>query len=303
MAVAESPRTEDFTFGGTWPFEPRWLETDGVHLHYVDEGPRDGQPVVFVHGTPTWSYLWRNVIPPLVEAGYRCVAHDELGFGRSEKPARQREYSLERHISHLGALVDELGLRGVTLVVHDWGGPIGLGWAVDHPELVKRLVVLNTGSGYVPAGSRPPLFYRLVRAPLLGDVLTRGLHVFRLALFHLAPTRLGPDEQAAYSKPHPSWRTRAGVAAAPRMIPWDERNRNRPRALRTEDRLGLLAGKPTLICWGMRDPVLRPPLMRHLRRRLGQCEVRELKRASHFVPEDAPDDLVRHTLDFLERTR
>ena len=90
MAVAESGRADDFTFGGTWPFEPRWLETDGVHLHYVDEGPRDGHPVVFVHGTPTWSYLWRKLIPPLVQAGYRCVAHDELGFGRSEKPARQR---------------------------------------------------------------------------------------------------------------------------------------------------------------------------------------------------------------------
>ncbi len=301
MAVATAP-AQDFTFGGTWPFEPRWLEVDGVHLHYVDEGPRDGEPIVLVHGTPTWSYLWRKLITPLVDAGYRCVAHDELGFGRSDKPSSQRAYSLERHIAHLGALIDELELDGVTLVVHDWGGPIGLGWAVENVERVRRLVVLNTGSGYVPPGSRPPLFYRLVRAPLLGDVLTRGLHVFRLALFHLAPTRLGAEERAAYSKPHPSWRTRGGVAAAPRMIPWDERNPNRPRALRTEERLGLLAGKPTLICWGMRDPVLRPSLLRHLRRRLGQCEVRELAHASHFVPEDAPEELVAHIEDFLGRT-
>jgi haloalkane dehalogenase len=299
--VAVEAPARDFTFGGTWPFEPRWLETDGIHLHYVDEGPREGEPVVMLHGEPTWAYLYRRFIPPLVEAGYRAIAYDQLGFGRSDKPDDLAAYSLERHIRHLGALLDRLELERVTLVVHDWGGPIGLGWAVDHPERIHRLVIFNTGSGHVPEGAETPTFYRLVRAPYLGDVLTRGFNVFTtLGLERLS--RLDDHARAAYRKPHPGWSQRAGVAAAPRMIPWDAGNPNADRARRTEERLPLLRTKPILICWGMRDPVLRPPLLRHLRRVLGNPEVRELTGASHFVQEDAPEEILGHLLPFLGRT-
>jgi cis-3-alkyl-4-acyloxetan-2-one decarboxylase len=296
------PREPDLTFGGTWPYEPRWLETDGVRLHYVDEGPRDGEPVLMLHGQPTWSYLYRRFIPPLVDAGYRAIAYDQLGYGRSDKPDDLGAYSIERHIRHLDALVDELELRDVTLVVHDWGGPIGLGWAVDNADRLKRLVVFNTGTGHVPEGARTPWFSRLVRTPYLGDVLTRGFNVFTtLGLERLS--RLDENAKAAYRRPHPGWQQRAAVAAAPRMIPWDRGNPNAERARRTEENLGVLGGKPILICWGMRDPVLRPPLLKHLRGQLGQAEVRELRDASHFVQEDAPDEILGHLLDFLKRTR
>jgi pimeloyl-ACP methyl ester carboxylesterase len=150
MALAETKRARhaDFSFGGTWPFEPRFLEVEpGMRLHYVDEGPRDGDPVLMLHGEPTWAYLYRRFVPPLVGAGYRAIAYDQLGFGRSDKPFRQCEYTLARHIRHLDVLVRELDLARITLVVHDWGGPTGLGWAVDNADRVARLVVFNTFTG------------------------------------------------------------------------------------------------------------------------------------------------------------
>src|SRR3954468_17366851 len=114
-------------FGGTYPFEPHWVEAAGVRLHYVDEGPRDGPTLLLLHGNPTWSYMYRQPIAELTARGHRCVAPDHMGFGRSDKPPRLRSYTLETHIANLVALIDELDLRDVVLVAHDWGGPIGLG--------------------------------------------------------------------------------------------------------------------------------------------------------------------------------
>lgn len=299
MAVV-APPGQDFTFGGTWPFEPRWLETDGVHIHYVDEGPTDGDPVLMLHGVPTWSYLYRRFIPPLAEHGFRAVAYDQLGFGRSDKPASTNEYSIARWVRHLDALVDELDLDRVTLVLHDWGGPVGLRWAVDNAERVKRLVLFNTHTGAVDEGSAPTP-YALLRAPVVGDILTRGVNAFRLALLYASD--LDANAKAAYSKPHPSWRSRSALARAPRLLPFDEGNPSREVVQRTADELGRLYALPKLIVWGMKDPVLRPSILENLRDRLGQAEVRELHEASHFVQEDAPDAALGYLLPFLERTR
>ncbi|HEY5098789.1 MAG TPA: alpha/beta fold hydrolase, partial [Gaiellaceae bacterium] len=129
---------------------PSRLDLDGLRMHYVDEG--SGPPVLLLHGEPTSSFLWRNIIPPLVAAGYRAVAPDLIGFGRSDKPEDIGWYSYDRHVASVEQLVDELGLHGLTLVVHDWGGPVGLRFAVEHEDLVDRLVILDTGIG----GGRPP---------------------------------------------------------------------------------------------------------------------------------------------------
>ena len=299
MAVAAPPPTQDFTFGGTWPFTPRWLATDGVHIHYVDEGPRDGDPVVMLHGVPTWSYLYRRFIPPLAAAGFRAIAYDQLGFGRSDKPASPDEYSIERWVRHLDALVDQLELAQVTLVLHDWGGPVGLRWAVDNVDRVQRLVLFNTHTGAVDEGAAPKP-YALLRAPVLGDVLTRGVNAFRLALLYASD--LDPQAKEAYAKPHPTWRSRSALAKAPRLLPFDEGNPSREVVQRTVDELGRLYAKPKLVVWGMKDPVLGPRILENLRSRLGQAEVRELAGASHFVQEDAPEVALEHLLAFLERT-
>src|SRR5688500_12775305 len=139
-------------FAGTFPFEARFASVaDDLRLHYVDEGPRHAAPLLFVHGNPTWSYLWRRPIAELAAQGRRCVAFDHMGFGRSDKPPRLYAYSLQAHIDNALALIDELDLRDVTLVAHDWGGPIGLGALLERQERLEALVLLNTWAWELPS--------------------------------------------------------------------------------------------------------------------------------------------------------
>jgi haloalkane dehalogenase len=187
------------------------LEVDGLRMHVVDEG--EGPPVLLLHGEPTSSYLWRNVIPPLVANGHRAVAPDLIGFGRSDKPADVGWYTYDRHVSSIAALVEALGLSGITLVVHDWGGPIGLRYAVEHEDLVDRLVILDTGVG----GGRPPsdawLRFREAVRRLGGDVDPARL------VESGTVNGLDDETRAAYAEPFPTPESKAGVLAFPELVP------------------------------------------------------------------------------------
>jgi pimeloyl-ACP methyl ester carboxylesterase len=295
----------DWSFGGTWPYEPKWLFTDGIRIHYVDEGPRDAEPVVMLHGNPAWAYVYRRFIAALGTEGYRAIAHDELGFGRSDKPQSEREYSIARHVMHFEALMEELALEGVTLVLQDWGGPIGLGWAVAHPERVRRLVLLNTWPGGAPPDHpKPPTAFRLLRARGTGELMVKGAHLFvRVALFRggTHPERLGEDERAAYLAPHPSWESRAGVLAYPWLIPWDERSPSREVARGNEAGLATLAEKPVLVCWPTKDRAFGEKTLAGWRERLPGADVHELE-AGHYIQEDAHEFVIPLLLDFLRRT-
>jgi pimeloyl-ACP methyl ester carboxylesterase len=295
----------DWTFGGTWPYEPKWLFTDGIRIHYVDEGPRDGEPVVMLHGNPTWSYLYRRFIQALADAGFRAVAHDQLGFGRSDKPRREKEFSIQRHVKHFAALMDELGLDAATLVLQDWGGPIGLAWAVDHPESVRRLVILNTWpGGSQPDYPRAPAMFRLLRGPLTGELLVKGAHVFtRLFLFKggTHPERLGENERAAYLAPHVSWESRTGVLAYPRLIPWSEKSSAWEVGRHVEANLEKLAGKPMLICWPDKDRAFKEKTLALWRARFPDAEVHEIEDAGHYAQEDAHEKVIPLVLDFVRR--
>ena len=138
------PADLDWTFGGAWPFRPRWFASRDGRMHYIDGGPHHGRPVVLVHGNPTWGFIYRNFVGPLAAAGHRVIVPDHFGFGRSDKPNDPAVYTVPRHVERFGALLESLGLRGATVVPQDWGGPIGLSWAVAHPERVERLFILNT---------------------------------------------------------------------------------------------------------------------------------------------------------------
>src|SRR5438309_10170530 len=144
-AMPEAVRTSEEDLAGLpdYPFAPRFREVDGLRVAHIDEG--EGAPLIFMHGEPTWSYLWRKVIPPVRDAGFRCVAPDLAGFGASDKPTDVGWYSYDRHVALAQTLLEDLDLRGATIVVHDWGGPIGLRLAVEHPERIERLVILDTG--------------------------------------------------------------------------------------------------------------------------------------------------------------
>ena len=189
--------SRDWTFGGTWPYEPRWLFADGIRIHYVDEGPRDGKPVVLLHGTPYWAYVFRREIGELALAGSRAIAYDQLGFGRSDKPDRESEYSLERDVAHLRALVEELGLGSLALIAQSAAAPIAHAYAASEPERVALLEDRD----------EPPL-PELLRLPLLGKLLVKG------ARFPLRGQALSEEERAAYLAPHPSWASRSGIVAS-----------------------------------------------------------------------------------------
>ncbi|MDX6512430.1 MAG: cis-3-alkyl-4-acyloxetan-2-one decarboxylase [Gaiellaceae bacterium] len=267
-------------------------------LHVVDEGA--GEPVVLVHGNPTSSHLYRRFVPALAAAGYRAIAPDHLGFGRSPKGGG--DLSLPAHAQRFAALMEELALDDVTLVLHDWGGPIALDWALANPERVKRLVFFNTVAWALRA-RRPPRAYAILSAPLLGELLVKRAHaVVRWGLLRRLPQR-PIDDPGPYLAAHPRPADRASILALIRAVP--ESLREGPaRDLLERVGAGLpsLAGKPVLIAWGMRDPILTPRVLRGFRERFPHAEVHELEEAGHFLQEDAHERLVPLLVDWLRRT-
>src|SRR5664279_4619023 len=211
--MTDAIRTPDELFEGLpdFPFSPQWRQYDGLRLAHVDEG--DGPPVLFLHGEPTWSFLWRQVIGPVRDAGFRCVAPDLPGFGRSDKPIDQDWYSYDRHTHAMAELLEDLDLRGATVVVHDWGGPIGLRLAVEHAERIDRIVILDTGlfTGHQPMSDAWIAFRDFVARTedLPIGFLVRGA-------CHTDP---GDDVIAAYEVPFPNPEAKAGARAFPLMLP------------------------------------------------------------------------------------
>ena len=290
----------DGDFGGTFPFEPRYLEAPGgVRIHYVDEGPPDAPPLLFVHGNPTWSYLWRRQLAELSAAGRRCVAFDHMGFGRSDKPPRMRDYSFDRHIDNALAVIDGLDLRDVTLVVHDWGGPIGIGAMLDRLDRLSALVVLNSWAWQLPSYLPPHL--REFRTDGLGEILSLAGNL-QVESIPGAMARRDDDPvmMAAYRAPFPSYWTRLGPLALVRDIPISPRDRSHARFGDIAERLPRL-GVPVRLVWGLRDRVFQSVFLDQWRQLLPDIDVVELPAASHFVPEDAPEQTTSAIAEFAAR--
>lgn len=283
-------RTPDARFAGLpdWPYEPRYTEVDGLRLARVDEG--GGDPVVLLHGEPTWSFLYRNVVPSLLDAGLRVVAPDHAGFGRSDKPADVGWYSYARHLSLLTRHLAALDLRDVTLVVQDWGGPLGLRWAMDRPDAVRRIVVLNTGlfSGReVSAGLDAWLAYARAQTDLdVGALLDR------------ACGGLPPAVVAGYDAPFPDVSYKAGALAFPRLVPTRIEDEGAAAQLDARTALDAWPG-PTTVAFGVDDPIFPPPVGESWARRLRNCSgFTRIEGAGHFVQEMRPDAVARAILDF-----
>lgn len=271
-----------------YPFASHRLELDGLGLHYVDEGA--GEPVLLLHGEPTWSFLWRRIIPQLPG---RVVAPDLIGFGRSDKPEDPGWYSYDRHVDSVVRLIEELDLRGLTLVVHDWGGPIGLRAAVEHEERVDRLVILNTGVAGGAAPSRTWLRFREVVRELGGD-----LDIGRLVEAGTA-RGLADDVRAAYDAPFPTPASKAGALAFPELVPTEPEHPNAAPMNRVRDALREWR-KPALVVWGAQDRVL-PTAIAHALVELipGARGPVLIDGASHFVQEDSPDEVVQAIRELL----
>jgi haloalkane dehalogenase len=286
-------RTPDERFEGLpgWPFAPRYLEQDGLRMHYVDEG--DGDPVLLLHGEPTWGYLYRKLIPPLARVA-RVVAPDYFGFGRSDKPTEQGWYSYDAHFASLARLVEELDLRRATVVVQDWGGPLGLRLATEQPDRFERLVIMNTGifAGRAPSDEwlRFRDFVRRVGTDLRPGQLLRISSVAGL-----------PDEVvAAYDAPFPTPESKAGVLAFPELVPTEPEH---PSAGPMDAVRAALARwqKPALVLFSDSDPIFPPSAGERFAQLLpGALPAETIEQAGHFLQEDAGERLAARIVRFLE---
>ncbi len=261
-----------------YPFAARYRAVDGLRMAHVDEG--EGPPVVFWHGEPTWSYLWRHVIPPVRDAGFRCVAPDLMGFGRSDKPIDLDWYTYDRHCAAAAALVDDLDLRDATFVVHDWGGPIGLRVAVERADRVSRLVLLDTGlwTGRQRMSDAWWAFRNFVER-------TEDLPISFL-VDGATKRSLSEEEKAAYDVPYPSVESKAGARAFPLLIPHEE---DGPGAAEGRAVLEALAAdeRPMLFLWASEDPVLSVDVGERFAAAVGHSGIDHvIPDASHFLQED-----------------
>jgi pimeloyl-ACP methyl ester carboxylesterase len=276
-------------------------------MHYIDEGPADGKPVVMVHGNPTWGYLYRNFIGPVTAAGFRAIVPDHLGFGRSDKPDQPEKYTVRHHAERLDELLESLDLSDVTVVCQDWGGPIGLYWAGLHPDRVRSLFILNTFA-HRPAGPvKLPLPLRLMRMRGVGEVIVKGLHgfvrgmVFRAGVVHR--DRFTPEMKQAYLAPHPTWSSRTPILVFPREIPAGPGGEVSDLNSEIETRLEQhFRTKPVKIMWAMKDIAFTPEMLQQLwLRTFPDAEVTRLDDAGHYLQEDAYELIVPELVEFLSR--
>jgi pimeloyl-ACP methyl ester carboxylesterase len=289
-------RFPDYPFTGHFWTPPQTT----ARMHYLDEG--HGDAIVMVHGNPTWSFYYRRLVLALRDH-YRCVVPDHIGCGLSDKPDDAHyEYSLHRRVDDLAALLDHLGLGDdLTLVLHDWGGMIGMAFAARHPERIKRLVILNTSAFHLPPTKALPWSLKLCRS-VLGPLLVRGLNAFCRGAVRFCVTRpLPPDVRAAFLAPYDSWANRIAVLRFVQDIPLRPGDRGYDLITEVQDGLHRFRSVPMLLCWGDQDFVFDEHFRAEWQRRFPEAEVHRFADAGHYVLEDAAERIVPLVRDFLAR--
>lgn len=283
-----------------FPFKNKHINRDGLKYSYVDEG--QGDPVVMVHGNPSWSFYYRNLITAL-KNDYRCIAPDHIGCGLSDKPDDdQYEYTLERRVDDLEALLDHLGLtENITLVLHDWGGMIGMAWATRHPERVKQLVILNTSAFHLPDTKRLPLGLWICRNTWLGTLLVRGCNAFARGAATVGCKRnpMPKELRDAYCAPYDSWENRIATLRFVQDIPLRGEDKAYPIVTEVELKAKQFRDRPMLICWGMKDFVFDKHFLKRWTSEFPQAEVHRFPDCGHYILEDASDEVIGHIIDFL----
>jgi haloalkane dehalogenase len=290
--VGELFRTPDERFEGLpgYDFEPHWHDAGGLRLHYLDEG--EGGPVVCFHGEPTWAYLYRRMVPVLTAAGLRAICPDYPGFGRSDKPTERGWYSYDRHCEHVSELLGALDLRDTTVVVQDWGGPVGLRWAVENADRVARLVILNTGlfTGRVSKGFMAWRDFAERNPDLpVGFVIQSA-----------TTTELPDDVLAGYEAPFPTPESKAAAAQFPLLVPTAGDQLGAAEMRGVADELSRWE-KPALVAFSDSDPVFPYPRAGDVFCRLipGAGEQVRIEHAAHFLQEDRGELIAKLTVEFL----
>lgn len=297
MAPMDILRTPDERFGALpgYPFAPRYHELPGgLRMHHVDEGPAQGPVVLLLHGEPSWSYLYRKMIPVLAQGGLRAVAPDLIGFGRSDKPGHRGDYTYQRHVDWLVSFIEALDLRDITLFCQDWGGLLGLRIAAEHPDRFARIVASNT---FLPTGDQPlpeaffawREFSQTVPELPVGSILEKG-----------CARPLAPEVKAAYDAPFPDERYKEGARQFPALVPASPEDPASPSNRRAWEVLARW-DKPFLTLFGDSDPITRgaDKLLRAMIPGAGGQPHTTIARAGHFIQEDAGEELAEHLLRFV----
>lgn len=300
-STGEGPTKRDprlTRLGELYPFDSHYLEVIGGSMHYIDEG--SGSPIVMLHGNPTWSFYYRELIKGLRDR-YRVIVPDHMGCGLSDKP-QGYPYTLSTHIDNFERLMDHLDLHDVTLAVHDWGGPIGFGWATRHPHRPGRFIVFNTA---VSLRGRMPLRIRICRWPLVSDIAVRRLNIFARAALRMACAerkRMTPSVAEGYLLPYDSVANRVAIQCFVRDIPLSTRVPSHRVIQDIEARLPLLEDRPMIILWGMRDFCFTEQFLFEWIRQFPSASVHRFDNAGHYVVEDAHERILPVIRTFLEKT-
>jgi haloalkane dehalogenase len=280
-----------------FPFESHYLDVSGVRMHYVDEGA--GPAVLMLHGNPTWSFYYRDLIKALSDS-YRVIAPDHIGCGLSDKP-QDYPYTLSTHVDNVERLVECLELSEVTLAVHDWGGAIGFGWAARHPDLARRFIVFNTAAFLGPT----PFRIRICRWPMLGGLLVRGLNGFVRASFYMACThreRMTAEIRRGYLLPYGDFANRVAILRFVRDIPVSPRVPSYAVLQQIEASLPVFRDRPMIVFWGAKDFCFNDAFLAGWTGRFPAATVHHFADAGHYVIEDAHERIIPPLREFLERT-
>lgn len=290
-------RTPDERFNRLldYPFEPHYIEVDGLRMHYVDEGPADAKPVLMMHGEPSWSYLYRHMIPICAAAGHRVIAPDLIGFGKSDKPTHIDDYSYQQHMDWMQNFLDQTGLTDITLVCQDWGSLLGLRLAAENPDRFRAIVL---GNGMLPTGDQtPPKAFKLWKNFAMHSPWFPIARIIDTGSFR----KLGPDEKRAYDAPFPSKKYKAGARAFPKLVPVTpndpatEANRAAWKVLEQWD-------KPFLTTFSNGDPITRGGDKVIKDRVPGAKDQPHVTlTGGHFLQEDSPVQFATATNDLLAR--
>ena len=294
MKILRTPDERFLNLPG-YDFEAHYTDVGDMRMHYVDEGPVDADPVLLLHGEPSWSYLYRTMIPPLVEGGHRAIAPDLIGFGKSDKPVAQNDYSYEKHVAWIKQFIKKLNLRNITLVCHDWGSLIGLRLAAENEDRFDRIVLANGG---LPTGDgKMPTAFRIRRAFArfspwfpIGRIVQSG-----------TVSELSPDIVAAYDAPFPDSTYKAGSRAFPKLVPTSPDDPAAPANRRAWEVFRTWQ-KPFLTAFSNRDPITRGFDKAFVERVPGAKDQPHttIRDAGHFLQEEKGPELASVVIDFIK---
>ncbi|MCH7649971.1 MAG: alpha/beta fold hydrolase [Nitrospinae bacterium] len=284
-------------FRDLYPFESRFIELGPHRMHYLDEG--QGETLLMLHGNPTWSFYYRNLVKGL-RSQYRCVVPDHIGCGLSDKP-QEYNYTLSQHIDNLAALVDHLNLDHLTLVMHDWGGSIGMGLAVRAPEKIKRLIFFNTAAFIA---DRIPFSINLCRYPIIGPLAILKFNLFaRMATSWACKqtNRMVGKVRKGYLAPYNSPHNRIANLRFVQDIPLTPDIPSYPVVEHIESQLGYFRDRPAMIIWGMQDFCFTEYFLDRWKKYFPNAEVHEVEQAGHYVVEDADEEIIPWMIQFLRK--